>query len=68
MVNRCVLKCVGTDLYSDVSSGNKCVERCNQSGLTTFRDHTTKECVSVCPSAYDLYSDVDAESCVYNCS
>ena len=60
--------CFGDDLYSDVSSGNKCVTRCNQIGLTPYRDHTTKKCVNVCPTSYDLYSDPDAEECVYNCS
>lgn len=45
-----------------------CVDRCNQTGSTPYRDESTKKCVSVCPDDPYTFSDPDEEACVYNCS
>ena len=41
---------------------------CNQTGLSPFRDFTTKKCVNSCPIAKKLFADSLVKSCVYNCT
>lgn len=67
-INKCVQICHTQDLYSDVSSGNKCVPECLQTGVTLFRDPTTKKCVDICPIDKKIFADSTAKSCVYNCT
>lgn len=62
------MTCHTQNLYADVYSGRKCVAVCNQSGLTPFRDPTTKTCVNICPTDKKLFADTAAQSCVYNCT